>query len=419
MIKNQGLNLFVPEFNLSTPIQVCRTCEELFSSHGLFLFPTNKIVLISEISGLTIGFAFGLDSAGYFYGSYGAILGGAIGLGLGWLLGNLLLFVGLERLSFSLRLKKLIKKGDYPKAIQLVENFREKKIKLENRKETWLKTLNRVLTEWKDKIFGQFYPVPEKILISCLFALEGILREALGDTEPAISQYQSALESYPANAFVAYALLSLLEREEFSAYEQEKKIKINYLLLEQVFLELNQTRGGLASLVLKLYGHFLDEKLKKLPQGEAGINLTIKPLEKKETQPGFYQTDYYLRLVENPGSPVSSGILEIEGEEMVVIRLAPMPFQLAYYLASVMKAELERKRHPDQQGWVSVQELTEKLPWTIGEIDYSNVHKLVYKLRRAFRESGIEENLIEYNNGYYRLSTPPEKIQIEHFNPEK
>jgi len=245
------------------------------------------------------------------------------------------------------------------------------------------------------------------------------LTETLGDNQPAIGQYQSALESYPANAFVAYALLSLMEREEFSTYEQEKKIKINYPLLEQMLMELSQTRGGLASLVLRLYGRFLDEELRKAPQAQAGINLTIKPLEKKDPPTGFYQTDYNLRLVENPGSPVPSGVLEIEGEEMVVIRLAPMPFQLACYLATVMKAEPERKRHPDQQGWVSVQELSEKLPWTIGEIDSSNVHKLVYKLRRAFRESGIEENLIEYNNGYYRLSTPPEKIQIEHFKPEK
>jgi|GEM_PF-3596232 len=131
MIKNQDLNIFVPEFNLSTPIQVCRTCEELFSSHGLFLFPSNKIILISEISGLTIGFAFGLDSAGYLYGSYGAILGGGIGLGLGWLLGNVLLLAGLERLSFSLRLKRLVKNGDYQTAIELIKKFREKKIKLE------------------------------------------------------------------------------------------------------------------------------------------------------------------------------------------------------------------------------------------------------------------------------------------------
>ncbi len=65
-------------------------------------------------------------------------------------------------------------------------------------------------------------------------------------------------------------------------------------------------------------------------------------------------------------------------------------------------------------GWTPINELMEKLPWTISSVTSQNVHKLVYKLRSDLKKSGIPREIIEENkNGYYRLGVKPDAISIK------
>ncbi len=410
----RSLNLNVPEFNLDTPGRTLRTCEELFYWQGLELaVPRRLNYLVGGLCSLG-GLASGLDPSGSLYGPVGGIIGASLGFVLGWLSVEALLRLGLGRLSFSYSLRNLIRSGRYSQAGDLCARFRRKRERLFNQKERFWGRLFYWLTLVFDWIMGQYYPLEERFLISILYALEGILREAGGELEPAVELYQESLRLYPANAYCFYALVSL--------WEIRRDLKVERGLISECITALEKSRSALARVVLSLYQPWLEEELKSLP-AEPELDreeVKIKPVAKEEKkEPGleFYQTSYYLRLIENPGGPVPGGLLEVENDELTVVRLAPMPFQLAQYLAQAMKEEQEKKRHPDQQGWVPVQELVEKLPWTVGGVDASNVHKLVYKLRRAFRQAGVDENLIEYNNGCYRLSTSPARIQIERFQP--
>jgi len=406
------LNLNVPEFNLDTPGRTLRTCEELFYWQGLELaVPRRLNYLVGGLCSLG-GLASGLDPSGSLYGPVGGIIGASLGFALGWFSVEALLRVGLGRLSFSYSLRNLIRAGRYSLAGELCARFREKRKRLFKGRERIGGRVLYWLSLGFDWIMGQYYPLEEKFLLSIFYALEGILREAGGELEQAVELYQESLRLYPANAYCFYALVSL--------WEIRRDLKVDLGLISECLTALEKSRSALARMVLGIYQSWLEEEIKSREPELEEERLSLKPVERREKkEPGleFYKTNYYLRLIENPGSPVPGGLLEVENDELVVIRLAPMPFQLAQYLAQAMKKEQEKKRHPDQQGWVSVQELVEKLPWTVGGVDASNVHKLVYKLRRAFRQAGVDENLIEYNNGCYRLSTSPARIQIERFKP--
>jgi len=409
MEKRKRLGLNLPEFSFDTPEQLKRTCEDLFYWQGVELFARSRLHLILAGILSVVGFANGLDPAGYLYGPIGAVIGAGVGFGVGWAGAEVLLRVGLAKLSFSLNLERLIIAGRYREAGDLCKKFRERRERVFKENHRISSRLLKEVVLAYDWIFAQHYSVNRDLFSALFLALEGILREANGDVERAVELYQESLKSIPNNAYIFYALVSL--------WEIHPEIDVDRKLVENCLDQLEQTRSALGKIVLGIYRKWLEDKLAEERVAlEEGIQL--KPVDQRaELKNKFYKTDYFIRLIENPGSPVSSGLLEVEDEEMVVIRLAPMPFQLAHYLASAMKEELEKKRHPDQQGWVSVQELVEKLPWTVGEVDASNVHKLVYKLRKAFREAGVDENLIEYNNGCYRISTHPSKIQIEKFNP--
>ncbi len=406
------LNLNVPEFNLDTPGRTLRTCEELFYWQGLELaVPRRLNYLVGGLCSLG-GLASGLDPSGSLYGPVGGIIGASLGFALGWFSVEALLRVGLGRLSFSYSLRNLIRAGRYSLAGELCARFREKRKRLFKGREQIGGRVLYWLSLGFDWIMGQYYPLEEKFLLSIFYALEGILREAGGELEQAVELYQESLRLYPANAYCFYALVSL--------WEIRRDLKVDLGLISECLTALEKSRSALARMVLGIYQSWLEEEIKSREPELEEERVSIKPVERREKkEPGleFYKTNYYLRLIENPGGPVPGGLLEVENEELMVIRLAPMPFQLAQYLAQAMKKEQEKKRHPDQQGWVSVQELVEKLPWTVGGVDASNVHKLVYKLRRAFRQAGVDENLIEYNNGCYRLSTSPARIQIERFKP--
>ena len=406
------LNLNVPEFNLDTPGRTLRTCEELFYWQGLELaVPRRLNYLVGGLCSLG-GLASGLDPSGSLYGPVGGIIGASLGFALGWFSVEALLRVGLGRLSFSYSLRNLIRAGRYSLAGELCARFREKRKRLFKGRERIGGRVLYWLSLGFDWIMGQYYPLEEKFLLSIFYALEGILREAGGELEQAVELYQESLRLYPANAYCFYALVSL--------WEIRRDLKVDLGLISECLTALEKSRSALARMVLGIYQSWLEEEIKSREPELEEERVSIKPVERREKkEPGleFYKTNYYLRLIENPGGPVPGGLLEVENEELMVIRLAPMPFQLAQYLAQTMKKEQEKKRHPDQQGWVSVQELVEKLPWTVGGVDASNVHKLVYKLRRAFRQAGVDENLIEYNNGCYRLSTSPARIQIERFKP--
>ena len=406
------LNLNVPEFNLDTPGRTLRTCEELFYWQGLELaVPRRLNYLVGGLCSLG-GLASGLDPSGSLYGPVGGIIGASLGFALGWFSVEALLRVGLGRLSFSYSLRNLIRAGRYSLAGELCARFREKRKRLFKGREQIGGRVLYWLSLGFDWIMGQYYPLEEKFLLSIFYALEGILREAGGELEQAVELYQESLRLYPANAYCFYALVSL--------WEIRRDLKVDLGLISECLTALEKSRSALARMVLGIYQSWLEEEIKSREPELEEERVSIKPVERREKkEPGleFYKTNYYLRLIENPGGPVPGGLLEVENEELMVIRLAPMPFQLAQYLAQTMKKEQEKKRHPDQQGWVSVQELVEKLPWTVGGVDASNVHKLVYKLRRAFRQAGVDENLIEYNNGCYRLSTSPARIQIERFKP--
>ena len=393
-----GFDTGTGRFDLGVPGLVVECIEALYHSTGAKVAQRDRLFYTSVIFGIVLGLIFGYERHGMLYGPIGAALGVVFGAVGGSFAGLFLRTVCRPILKPEEEAIRQVRIGNLHKAGRA---FRRAK--------KWIWRDRNVFERLASLALGPLGIVradmPPEIAAANLAACEGILAESAGDMEEAINAYLRALEFWPRHTFVMASLMELIYREN---------------MLDR------------ASEVAKTAGRFIDrardprtaQAVKEnlvlleaaLPSGEKAEDEGVPHQEEAPViSPDFLPAGPHCRLVENPGSQMSNGslILSHQGDEKI-LKLPTMPFHLVLALAETMKAGAPESRDAAQIGWVTIQELLDSLPWTTPYVTNSNVHKLVYKVRRQLDGAGIDRNLIEENmNGCYRLRVPPDRIVIE------
>jgi len=391
-----GFDTGTGRYDLGVPGLVAECIENMYRSTGADPVPRDRLLPAAVITGVLMGFGFGFHPAGIIYGPIGAALGVIFGAAAGGLAGVALRKLGEPWLMPQARMLRQVRRGDFRSALRAVRRagfwvFRDRNP---------LERLARLL------VFplGLGSPdLPPDIAAANLAAVEGVLAESVGDVEEATRAYLRALHLWPRHTFVLASLMELTIREETYDRLQEVVGAARRYLDRARDQRLVRAVDDHLEFLKKSFEH--KQGRSELKAGEEEIPY-MKEKAAKE-QPSF-------NIVENPGSQITNGLLIIERSgDRKALKLAAMPFHLLLLLAESGKKAGAGLVDPSQAGWVSIQELLEKLPWTTPNVTNSNVHKLVYKLRNQLESAGLERALIEENlNGCYRLGIPPQRIEI-------
>ncbi len=396
-----GFDTGTGRYDLGVPGLVAECIEEMYHSTGVEVAQRDRLLPAGIIAGIILGFGFGFHPAGIIYGPIGAALGVIFGAAGGFVVGLALTTLGEPWLKPRAQMLRQVKKGNFRSALMSLGRagfwiFRDRNP---------FERLTRLLVS----PLGLGSPdLPPDIAAANLVAVEGVLAESVGDVEEAVNSYLAALHLWPRHTFVLASVMELLIREEIYDRLQE--------VVEAAHRYLDRARDP--RLVRAVNDH-LDSLKDSFQKREKRSEFKMHEPEMAYLKERVEREQPSCNLVENPGSQITNGLLIVgsSGEEKT-LKLAAMPFHLLLFLAEAMKESAHRYGEDSSQaGWVSIQELLEKLPWTTPNVTNSNVHKLVYKVRNQIEDAGLDRNLVEENlNGCYRLSTPSEKIEIRRFD---
>lgn len=254
--------------------------------------------------------------------------------------------------------------------------------------------------------FIEGHYMPENMTASSYLVSAALISQFTDDRVEAARLYIDALEYWPANAFALNSLAELVELDELAGFKEQAAEA-----LETFEVHASDTaRAQLdAKLVKGVDSSYKVKPMRRLIAAEKAVEYV------RESSPSTRKN--YLRVIENPSRQVSNGEVEamLEGAGTPVrVKLAAMQFQLILYLAEAMFKHAKSDIDFAQMGWVPIDELIEKLPWTVSVVTSNNVHKLVYKLRKDLENAGLAKKLIEENqNGFYRLQARPDELKIE------
>ncbi len=395
---NSGFDIGSGRFDLGVPGLVAECVEALYRSTGVPAVQRDRLPYAAVVVGVILGLGFGFHPDGMLYGPIGAALGVIFGAVGGVFAGLFLHFAARPILRPEAEALRQVRMGNFQNAGRTLR-----------RAERWI---------WRDRnsferIARLILPplgigrsdLPPEIAAANLVASEGILAESVGDVEEAMNSYLGALDLWPRHTFVLASLIELTMREK--TWDRMEEV-VN---TADRFLE--RARDPRLVSTVKEHLQFLEaeeHKEKKPPEW--------KP--KEEETPYVAQrlpaSGLQCRIVENPGSQISNGVLIVKhgvGDEKL-LKLPAMPFHMVLILAEYMKSQDIEGKDSAQMGWVTIQELLDKLPWTTPHVTNSNVHKLVYKVRTQLTRVGMDRNLIEENlNGCYRLRVSPKRVTIE------
>lgn len=389
-------------YDLGVPGLVAQCIEDLYRSTGTIVAPPDRLFVLSVVVGVLTGLFFGYLPGGLLYGIIGAALGvlfGAIG---GTAVGALLRWGAgpwLRPEDLALRLTRTGRIRSASIAIR-----RAKRWVILDRN-----PLSRLANLFLSGLGIARNDLPPDIALANIAACEGIFAESVGDTQSAAEAYKKALGHWPRHGFVMMSLLDLIIREEMWEMTEEARE-----LTEQFIKNARDKSLERAALeyieILKPAPEAPEPPEKAAPAPPLRIAEDLSPYQRPAQTKGMISC----KLIENPGSQISNGLIVVRyTSEEKSFKLPPMPFQLMLMLAEAMRKS-ESGRDPAQIGWVSINDLLNSLPWTTSTVTNSNVHKLVYKTRNHLAAHEMDRNFIEENlNGCYRLSLPPENIEVE------
>ena len=402
-------------FDLSTPFEVLRSVQNIFRHTGGEAVPPFIFLPYLHFLGAFLGLAFGLGGSGRLYGPIGGIIGASLGYclarGGGFLLTRLLL----ARLSLTHSLAHAISAGHYQAALDRVERLLTLKIETDPARIARFRSW-RAGIRLRDLLLAQYYSMPFPVQAADLLGALGLIHEALSQPQAAMVRYQRALTFFPDHSFLVYLTLGLLERHPDLDFDRR--------VLLQSLRSIQRQRHHYVRFIFLLYHDLLLRLFPEL-RGQDQASPPAPPQlpfsENSETalpsapaRAGVNSPNYSLRLIENPGEPIQSGLLVVEGESVCVVRLAPMLFQFVRYLAATMRQESHLPHFPEQRGWVSMPELVKNLPGLDAQADPDLIPRLATKLREQLKEAGVHQELLEQNpSGSFRLAAAPSQIVLE------
>jgi len=401
-------------FDLSAPPQVRRTIESIFQATADTAFPPFQVLPYLYLLGALIGLAYGWGGAGRLYGPFGAVIGAAAGYSLARAAAFLLARTLLTRWSLPHAIAHAIASGRYSSALAQAERLWTLKIEADPARIARFRAF-RYLIALRDFVLGQRYRAPAPVVAANLLGAVGLLRETLGQPQAALICYQRALSFFPDHPYLLYIALGLLEKHPHLERDRAG-------LLESL-RRCQRQRHSYARFIFIFY-HDLIRRL--FPDLES---LAPPPapadLDSKAETPGMVAASVsnpsasafspagFVRLIESLAEPIPSGLMVVEGETISVVRLAGMTYQFTLHLAKAIRAEVHLRHPPEQQGWVSAQELLETLPKIASGAGPETIEKLFHKLRQQLQEAGVKPELVERNpRGSYRLAVDPSKIML-------
>ena len=391
-----GAEACVDNFDLGIPGIVADCIEALYRSTGVSARRRDRLFQTSVIICVLIGLVAGFHGDGMLYGPIGAALGVIFGVVAGALIGLAVGFVGGPRLRPEAKALAQVRLGNYRNAAKY---FR--------RSEMWIFD-GRGFFERAARIPLELTGIsrsdlPPEIARANLSACEGILAESVGDIEEALNSYLKALDYWPRHTFILASAIDLVARERmFDRVGEVVEAAGEFVDAARDGRIVESVKGKMSRLLETAGGEIGDGG--RVCYNEGDYNIEKKPSVVKS-----------FSLVENPGSEISNGTLFIDdGAGEKSLKLAAMPFHLLMALAESMSSKPEATMDESQIGWVPINALLDKLPWTTAHVTNSNVHKLVYKVRTQMSRVGMNRSMLEENlNGCYRLNVDSDKISIK------